>query len=98
MSAQKEIAERLNRSFLGKTVEVLIDEKDDGEENSYIGRTQGDAPEVDGTVFVKGAGLKPGDFVNVKIKDTLEYDLVGEAERGYNGRECPHNNKRRAGA
>lgn len=77
MSAQKDIAEAVNREFLGKTVEVLIDEKDESAGDSYLGRTQGDAPEVDGQVFVKGHGLKPGDFVNVRITDTLEYDLVG---------------------
>ncbi len=77
METQKNIAENINRSFLGKTVEVLIDEKDESAENLYIARTQGDAPEVDGEVFVKGAGLAPGDLVNVKITDTLEYDLVG---------------------
>ena len=37
------------------------------------------APEVDGEVFVKGRNLAPGDFVDVRITDTLEYDLVGEA-------------------
>jgi len=78
MEAQKDIAEEINKSFLGRTVEVLIDEKDENAEDMYIGRTEGDAPEVDGEVFVKGQDLKPGDFVNVKITDTLEYDLVGE--------------------
>ena len=81
MSVQKDIAEGANRSFLGRTVEVLIDEKDESAEDSYIGRTQSDAPEVDGEVFVKGSGLKPGDFVNVEITDTLEYDLVGNVVR-----------------
>ncbi|MDP3788785.1 MAG: 30S ribosomal protein S12 methylthiotransferase RimO [Candidatus Omnitrophota bacterium] len=81
MAVQKDIAEEINKSFLGRTVEVLIDEKDDGAENSYVGRTQSDAPEVDGEVFVKGQNLKPGDFVNVKITDTLEYDLVGNVVR-----------------
>lgn len=81
MSIQKDIAEEINRSFLGRTIEVLIDEEDDSAEGMYIGRTEGDAPEVDGEVFVKGRGLKPGDFVNVKITDTLEYDLVGDAIR-----------------
>jgi ribosomal protein S12 methylthiotransferase len=57
---------------------ISIDEKDGNSKNTYIGRTQGDAPEVDGNVFVKGKGLKRGDFVKVKIIDTLEYDLVGE--------------------
>jgi ribosomal protein S12 methylthiotransferase len=78
MSVQKEIAESINKSYLGKTIEVLIDEKDETSKGTYIGRTQGDAPEVDGEVFVKGEGLKAGDFVNVKITDTLEYDLVGK--------------------
>jgi len=78
MSIQKDIAEEINRSFLGRTIEVLIDEKDESAEDSYIGRTEGDAPEVDGEVFVKAKNLSPGDFVKVKITDTLEYDLVGE--------------------
>jgi len=88
MSVQKEIAKDINKSCLGKTMEVLIDEKDENSKDIYIGRTEGDAPEVDGEVFVKAgdcpqAGtvpkkLKPGDFVDVKITDTLEYDLVGE--------------------
>ncbi|MBU4488957.1 MAG: 30S ribosomal protein S12 methylthiotransferase RimO [Candidatus Omnitrophica bacterium] len=79
MSLQRDIAEDINRSFLGKTIDVLIDEKDEDAEDSYIGRTEGDAPEVDGEVFVKGRGLKPGDFAKVKITGTLEYDLMGEA-------------------
>lgn len=78
MSVQKEIAAGINASYLGRTVEVLIDEKDPNSEDTYIGRTQGDAPEVDGEVFVKGRDLSPGDFANVRITDTLDYDLVGE--------------------
>ena len=46
----------------------------------FLGRTQYDAPEVDGCVYVKSKRvLKAGDFIKVKISDTLEYDLVGEA-------------------
>lgn len=58
-------------------IEVLIDQK---EKDFYLGRTQFDAPEVDGTVFVRSKkSLMPGEFVKVKITDTLEYDLSGEA-------------------
>jgi ribosomal protein S12 methylthiotransferase len=78
MGVQKGIAEEINKSYLGKTVEVLIDGKDENAVDSYIGRTEGDAPEVDGEVFVKGRGLKPGDFAKVKIAGTMEYDLIGE--------------------
>jgi ribosomal protein S12 methylthiotransferase len=77
MSAQQEISREVNRRFLGRSLKVLIDEK---ENEYYIGRSQYDAPEVDGQVYVKsGKALKPGDFVDVKITDTLEYDLQGEA-------------------
>lgn len=78
MSLQKDIAEGINKSFLGKTIDVLIDEKSEDKTDTYVGRTEGDAPEVDGEVFVKGRGLAPGDFVKVKITGTLEYDLIGE--------------------
>jgi ribosomal protein S12 methylthiotransferase len=76
MSAQQDISAALNHNLKGKTLEILIDEEDNG---SYLGRTQSDAPEVDGLVYVKSSrALKAGDFVKVKINDTLEYDLVGE--------------------
>ncbi|MFA5093036.1 MAG: MiaB/RimO family radical SAM methylthiotransferase [Candidatus Omnitrophota bacterium] len=76
MLAQQEIAKQLNAKFLGKTVSVLIEEKQD---EAYIGRSQFDAPEVDGMVYVNSKRiLKIGEFVPVKITDTLEYDLVGE--------------------
>ena len=77
MSKQQIISQEINQKFLGKTIEVLIDEKEEG---IYLGRSQYDAPEVDGQVFVKSKRLlKPGDFIQARITDTLEYDLVGEA-------------------
>jgi len=76
MSLQQEISREFNAKFIGKTVNVLIDEP---EGKNYLGRTEFDAPEVDGTVFIKSSRtLKPGDFVKARITDTLEYDLVGE--------------------
>lgn len=78
MSAQQKISQGINEKFLGKTIDVLIDEREEGH---YLGRSQYDAPEVDGTVFINSKKkLNPGDFVKVKITDTLEYDLVGEAQ------------------
>jgi len=79
MKLQQRISGEINKSFLGKIVEVLIDEKTPGETGSCIGRTQGDAPEIDGVVYVAGQGVKVGEFRKVKITDTLEYDLAGEA-------------------
>ena len=78
MKRQQEIAAQINENFLGKEMEVLIDEKG-SRANYYLARTEYDAPEVDGLVYVHAKNnLKPGDFVKVKITDTYEYDLVGE--------------------
>ena len=78
MKLQKSISADVNRSFLKVTMEVLIDEPVEGEVDKFLGRSSGDAPEVDGTVYVTGRGIKVGELYNVKIKDTLEYDLVGD--------------------
>ncbi|MFH1594548.1 MAG: 30S ribosomal protein S12 methylthiotransferase RimO [Candidatus Omnitrophota bacterium] len=79
MELQQDISEKLNRRSLGSVVKVLIDDKDKTEANLYLGRTQHDAPSVDGTVYVHSKKrLKQGDFVDAKIIDTLEYDLVGK--------------------
>lgn len=88
MLLQQEVAKEVNAKFLGKTLEVLIEEQLKDEHplgrHTYIGRTYADAPEVDGQVFVRCRGgvtpplLKVGNFVDVKITDTLEYDLIGE--------------------
>ncbi|MFH1398180.1 MAG: MiaB/RimO family radical SAM methylthiotransferase [Candidatus Omnitrophota bacterium] len=76
MSSQQLISEEINSKLLGKTIDVLIDEQ---EGDSYLGRSQYDAPEVDGLVYVRSTRkLKPGDFVKAKVRDTLEYDLVCE--------------------
>jgi len=76
MALQQRIAVVVNAKLLNKQLRVLIEEKQD---DSYIGRSQFDAPEVDGLVYVNSRRrLKIGEFVKVRITDTLEYDLVGE--------------------
>ena len=76
MAKQQEISRRVNGRFLGRTLEVLIDEKGEGH---YLGRSYADAPEVDGNVFINTSyKVKAGDLVRCRITDTLEYDLVGE--------------------
>lgn len=79
MELAKKISAERNRSFVGSTLNVLIDEKIDGENNKFLARTEGDAPEIDNSVYVTGGGIKPGDFCSVRITDALEYDLIGEA-------------------
>lgn len=81
MKEQQSISHDVQQSFVGRKLKVLIDEKEDGSEGIYLGRSEYDAPDVDGSVFVHTKRvLKPGDFVNVRITDALEYDLVGHEE------------------
>jgi ribosomal protein S12 methylthiotransferase len=61
---------------VGRTLDVIIDEVDD--EGGATGRSQADAPEIDGSVFLRDAGgLAQGDIVPVLIEDADEHDLFG---------------------
>jgi len=80
MALQQEIAAELNRRWLGRTVDVLIDEADPSDPAVFLGRTYADCPEVDGLVYVKSPSpLAAGAFVQARITDTYEYDLVADA-------------------
>lgn len=77
MLVQQEISQELNANKVGNEYEVLIEEQI--EDKVYIGRTQGDAEEIDSIVYVKSdKPLNVGEFVNVKINNALEYDLMGD--------------------
>lgn len=77
MAIQSEISSEILSKNLGKTFEVLIEEKID--DNNYVGRTYMDSPEIDGVTYVQSdKELEIGDFVQVEIIDSLDYDLVGE--------------------
>lgn len=68
-------AARLERK-VGRTLEVVIDSVDD---EGAVGRSQGDAPEIDGHVFLDGEQrVRPGDRVQVLIDEANEYDLWGQ--------------------
>ncbi|KXZ39825.1 ribosomal protein S12 methylthiotransferase [Alkalithermobacter thermoalcaliphilus JW-YL-7 = DSM 7308] len=77
MIIQQDISAKKNCEKVGKIYKVLIDEK--VEDNLYCGRSFEDAYEIDGVVYVNSKkDISIGSFVNVKITQSLEYDLVGE--------------------
>jgi ribosomal protein S12 methylthiotransferase len=81
MKDQQAISSRIQQSFVGRTLNVLIEEKEKDSRDTYIGRSEYDAPDVDGVVYVRSkAALKPGDFAQVMITDAYEYDLAGEVK------------------
>ena len=79
MLLQQKISLGLNRRFIGKTFEVLVEGKHEKDPHVWVGRSYMDAPEVDGNVMIKSRKqLKTGEFYPVRITDVEEYDLVGE--------------------
>lgn len=78
MALQQEISQSLNQAQVGKRLRVLVDEADPEEPGVYLARSQADAPEVDGQVFVHSQrSLATGEFIDVEVTDALEYDLIG---------------------
>jgi ribosomal protein S12 methylthiotransferase len=77
MERQQEISASRNRDYQKRKVAVLVEEQQ--ENGLYIGRTEFQAPEVDGVTYIHADRLQIGCFAMVRIIDTLEYDLVGEA-------------------
>jgi ribosomal protein S12 methylthiotransferase len=76
MALQQEISLEINQKKIGDTVTILI-------EDDISGRSEGDAPEIDGKVFVNAKRpLIPGEFVQVVITSASEYDLTGELLEG----------------
>lgn len=67
---------------IGQTLPVIIDEVGDADEDGDIGatgRSQADAPEIDGAVYLRDVptGTAPGQIVSVRIEDADEHDLFG---------------------
>lgn len=83
MELQQEISLDKGNDKIGSVVEVMIEGKV-ADENAYVARTYGDAPNVDGYIFVNtSTELMSGDFARVHVTGALEYDLIGELEDEY---------------
>ncbi len=78
MELQKKVSGELLDKRKGKSYQVLIEEN--FRKSDYaIGRSQFEAPEIDGSIVVISKNkLNPGQMYGVKVTDTREYDLVGE--------------------
>lgn len=77
MQLQQEISADRSAAMIGRIVRVMI-EGFIPEDNTYVGRSYKDAPNVDGLVFIEcDRELMSGDFIDVKITGSTEYDLIG---------------------
>ena len=77
MELQQEVSYDKGTERIGQELLVMIEGKVSGE-SAYIARTYGDAPKVDGYIFVQtGELLVTGDFARVRVTGAMEYDLIG---------------------
>ena len=76
MRHQQRISANKLKSRIGQTLQVLVEEPSDG---AWLARSYADAPEIDGLVYIETAeALEPGEFVEVRITGSDEYDLYAE--------------------
>ena len=76
MAVAKEVSEQRLARLVGREIDVIIDEVD---EEGALGRSQWDAPEIDGSVFLNGdTSVKAGDIVKARVTNADEYDLWAE--------------------
>ena len=79
MQVQLDISEQNNKKKIGKIITVLCEGYDPVSETHY-GRSEADAPDIDGKIYFRSQKRMPdGSFVQVKIEEALDYDLVGRA-------------------
>lgn len=76
MELQQPISMQINQSYVGRTLDVLVEGQDKG---IIIGRSYRDAPEIDGLVFVEGRA-SVGEIIPARITGAMAYDLTGVPE------------------
>jgi ribosomal protein S12 methylthiotransferase len=78
MALQRRIAREANRKLVGRELDVLVEGPSEEHEFVMKGRHPGQAPEIDGQVFLSGGEAHPGEVRRVRIAQASDYDLVGE--------------------
>ena len=77
MAMQAGISEESHRAMEDRELEVVVEGYEEGEENLAVARSYREAPDIDGSIFVENAaGLKPGDFIRVRIEQGFAYEVV----------------------
>lgn len=78
MALQRKIAHKKNEAMIGKRLSVLVDGPSDEHEFVMMARHQGQAPDIDGQVYLSGGEAQAGEIREVLITQASDYDLVGE--------------------
>jgi ribosomal protein S12 methylthiotransferase len=75
-----ELLRRKNRALIGRELEVLVEGPSEEHELVMVGRHAGQAPEIDGSVFLSGGEARPGEVLVARIAGEADGDLLGELE------------------
>lgn len=78
MAIQRKISRKKNRALLGKELEVLVEGPSEEHELVMVGRHGGQAPEIDGSVFISGGEVSPGEIHRARVTQVTDYDLLAE--------------------
>ncbi|WP_422723965.1 30S ribosomal protein S12 methylthiotransferase RimO [Hyalangium rubrum] len=78
MAIQKRINREQNKKLVGKRIEVLVEGPSPETEHLLVGRHEGQAPEIDGQVYINDGLAYPGEFVTIEVTEAHDYDLVGK--------------------
>ncbi|MFZ5470192.1 MAG: 30S ribosomal protein S12 methylthiotransferase RimO [Myxococcota bacterium] len=76
MAIQKRINRELNQTLIGKRLEVLVEGASPESEHLLVGRHEGQAPEIDGQVYINDGLAYPGELVTVEVTEAHDYDVV----------------------
>ena len=77
MAIQKRINREQNRTLIGRRLTVLVEGPSPETEHLLVGRHEGQAPDIDGQVYINDGFAYPGEFVTVEVTEAHDYDLVG---------------------
>jgi ribosomal protein S12 methylthiotransferase len=78
MAIQKRISREQNKKRVGQRIDVLVEGRSPETDLLLVGRTEGQAPEIDGQVFINDGLAYPGEMVTVEVTEAHDYDLVGK--------------------
>ncbi|MBI5686359.1 MAG: 30S ribosomal protein S12 methylthiotransferase RimO [Verrucomicrobia bacterium] len=78
MALQQQLSRERNAALMGKRLRMLVDGPSARRGFAWVGRSEADAPEIDGHVYLAGKKLHPGQFLDVTVTGSSEYDVVAK--------------------
>ncbi len=83
MGLQRKISQTRNKAFRGQYLHVLVEGPSEESDLVMVGRHAGQAPDIDGNVYLSGGLTEPGTMVRVRISQTTDYDLLGDVDESF---------------